>query len=385
SGAKEDRALIRLHDVGIQINHTEAGTPNFRIFVGGGMGRTPVIGKELRNDIAPHQLLPYLQSVLRIYNLYGRRDHKYKSRIKILVNDLGLQQFKEKVEKEFCLIKDIELSETLALVEKLKGHFPPPGEEDAQIQPKEIAVQHPDFTLWVKNNVLPHKNSDLRNVMVSLKNIDTAPGNMTSSQMRIIASLSDRFSRGEIRVHHEQNLLLPSVSSNLLYDLWQGLKTADLSRPNVGQITDMICCPGMDYCSLANAETIPLARELNQQLAAINPQQQAATIKLKVSGCMNACGHHHVGDIGILGVDKKGEQWYQITLGGRGGIDAQLGTRMGPAVRRADIIQVLITLVETYHALSFEKETFAQTVERTGIEPFRERIYEKDRSTKHVA
>ncbi len=376
SGSLEDRALIRLHDIGIQLILDQQGKTCFKVFVGGGMGRTPVIGKEIASQLTEEELLPYLQSILRVYNLHGRRDHKYKSRIKILVNDLGIEAFREKVEEEFESIDKRNLNESLAYLDQFKLAFKRHNRAHASSPIKQISVDQPQFTAWVKRNVVAHKNPSLRNVMISLKNASEAPGDITSHQMRAIADIADSYNNGEIRVHHEQNLLLPSVPADRLFDLWSALQKFELARANIGEITDMICCPGMDYCSLANADTIPLAKELNQKFESLLTGYETGIIKLKMSGCMNACGHHHVGDIGILGVDKKGEHWYQITLGGQGGLDAQLGLRLGPAIHRNNIIDALKILVETYIDLRQSRESFAETVKRLGVGPFKEQVYD---------
>jgi len=385
TGSVEDRALIRLHDIGLQLIHDDKGATCFKVFVGGGMGRTPVIGKEIASQISERALLPYLQSILRVYNLHGRRDHKYKSRIKILVNDLGIDVFRQKVEEEFQSIDQSNLNEALIHLDQFKLAFKHHIKSSTSSSITRIPVDHPQFTAWVKKNVVAHKNPSLRNVMISLKNAGEAPGDITSRQMRAVADIADSYSGGEIRVHHEQNLLLPSVPRDSLFDVWTALQDTQLDRANIGEITDMICCPGMDYCSLANADTIPLAKELNQKFENLLSDQEAGTIKLKMSGCMNACGHHHVGDIGILGVDKKGEHWYQITLGGQGGLDAQLGLRLGPAIHRDNIIDALKTLVETYISLRQHNESFSEAVKRLGVKSFKENVYDGKGNRKQAA
>ncbi len=376
SGARDDRAVIRLHDIGLRLHHDANGESVFEVIVGGGMGRTPVIGKTLRESLPGDQLLPYLQSILRIYNLNGRRDHKYRSRIKILVNDLGPERFQELVEEDFAATDLAPFSNALAELESFREMF-------AAVRPRPlatsidepIAVQSPAWAQWLENNTLPHRESGFRIVMLSLKSPGEEPGNLDDSGMDLVADLAEEFGNGEIRVSHEQNLVLPWVPRERLYALWQRLDEAGLATANIGTAEDMICCPGLDYCSLANASTIPIAAEIQQAVADFPGRADIGPLRIKMSGCMNACGHHHVGDIGILGVDKKGKEFYQVTLGGRAGNGAKLGERLGPAIAREDIAAFVMRIIERQLELRQPGETLADTVERIGVEPFKEKLY----------
>ncbi len=375
SGALEDRAAIRFHDIGIQIVKPMPHAVRFQIYVGGGLGRTPVIGKLIRDDLKGEELLGYLQAILRVYNQYGRRDHQYRSRIKILVNDLGIGVFQNKVEAEWHhsqLTGPVITPEQIAL---MKSRFAKTLTGDTAPSSAPCAPPDPRFELWQKQNTQPHAVSGYAIVHVSLKAPGQAPGDITSQQMGALATLARDHSEDEIRATHEQNLVLPHVKRSQLKFVWQTLQRYQLATPNIGLLTDMIACPGLDFCSLANAGTISLAKAIGALIEQYDRHHDIGPVQLKMSGCMNACGHHHVGHIGILGVDKKGEEWYQVTLGGHANNQGRLGERLGPAIPKADVPGVVRTLIETYVALRHTQETFLDTVIRVGITPFKDKVY----------
>ena len=374
TGAANDRAVTRLHDIGLEFYHDQSGEPVFRVWVGGGMGRTPVIGKLLHEALPGEQLLAYMQAILRVYNLYGRRDHKYKSRIKILVNDLGIEQFGQRVETEFSRIDPALFADSLSALSGFKAMFEQQY-NNRTLSEHKIAINSPAYAEWVRINTTNHKLEDHAIVAVSLKTPGEAPGDMNAAQMELVAHLAARYSQDEIRVSHEQNLVLPMVLKKDLFAVWQALNDHRLATANIGTISDLICCPGLDYCSLANASTIPVVHELNAALHHYHALHTLGPVRLKISGCMNACGHHHVGDIGILGVDKKGEEWYQITLGGSATNNAALGQRLGPAIHRSKIVAALMTILDTYVNNRQESETFSESIRRTGVQPFKDQVY----------
>ena len=382
TGAKDDRAAIQLHDIGLRLFQDDAGQTRFRVYVGGGMGRTPVIGKVIREDLAGAELPGYLQAILRIYNQYGRRDHKYRSRIKILVNDLGIDTFRERAEKEWRneqapLLSEAEIASAKSLFIKPAADHAAPNATTATT-PKVIPVADKRFLRWREHNTVAHRDDDYQIVYVSLKAPGQPPGDLNAAQMEQLAALVREHSVDEIRVSHEQNLVLPQVKKTSLFAVWHELNRLGLATPNIGTLNDMICCPGLDYCSLANAGTIPIAQQINRRLSELDRLYHIGEIKLKMSGCMNACGHHHAGHIGILGVDKKGREWYQITLGGSAENDTRLGARLGPAVPREKVAETIEVLVETYLTLRRDGEKFLDTVIRTGVEPFKERVFHAD-------
>lgn len=383
TGAKNDRAAIQLHDIGLRLFLDAAGQTRFCVYVGGGMGRTPVIGKIIRRSLAATDLPGYLQAILRIYNQYGRRDNKYRARIKILVNDLGIDAFREKVEKEWRsgsgksgagapTLSEAEIARAKSFFDKS------PADRRAAANralPRVIPVADKRFLRWREQNTVAHRDADCRIVYVSLKPPGQPPGDINAEQMEQLAKLARAYSEDEIRVSHEQNLVLPEVKKADLFPVWHELNRLNLATPNIGTLNDMICCPGLDYCSLANAGTIPIAQQINQRLADLARLYHIGEIKLKMSGCMNACGHHHAGHIGILGVDKKGREWYQITLGGSAENPTRLGARLGPAVPREKVAETVEILVETYLGLRRDGEKFLDTVIRTGVEPFKDKVY----------
>ncbi len=374
TGAAQDRAASLVHDVGVHIVRGPDGAPGFEILAGGGLGRTPIIGQVVRDFLPREHLLSYLEAILRVYNLEGRRDNLTKARIKILVRSLGMEEFKKRVEAEWETIRDGALRVTDAEIERLRGFFTPPpyrtlanGEPDAG---KEAA-----FRAWYRYNTTAHKIPGYRAVFVSLKKPDVAPGDATDAQMELVADLADRYSFGEIRVTHTQNLLLADVEQQQCYGLWQALQNAGLATPNIGTLTDIICCPGLDFCSLANAGSIDVAKLINDRFDDYDYVYDLGELDVKMSGCMNACGHHHVGNIGILGVEKSGEEWYQITIGGAAGADASLGTVIGPSVAKLEVAGTIARLLDVYVEQREPEERFLDTVRRLGVKPFKERVY----------
>ncbi len=380
TGATNDRAAIQVHDIGIQlIQDPEGDEIGFRILVGGGLGRTPVLGKVLREYLPRQHLLTYIEAILRVYNLAGRRDNKYKARIKILVNSTGIEKFSEQVETEWGLIKNTSQPLDESRIQQFREQFSPQGysqqpEGDAIAKAK--AASSPAFAAWYKHNTRSHKILGYSIVTLSVKAPQETPGDLTDGQMDGVAQLADEYSFGQIRVSHEQNLILADVAIPDLPDLWKALVKLNLATPNIGSLTDLICCPGLDYCSLANAGSIPIANQIDAYFDDMDYLYDLGEIKIKISGCMNACGHHHVGHIGILGVDKKGEEWYQITLGGSAEGDASLGKIIGPAIKKDDVAATISVILETYLAHRPNKEeSFLSTFRRVGISPFKEAVY----------
>jgi sulfite reductase (NADPH) hemoprotein beta-component len=374
TGAPRDRAASLVHDIGVHIVRGPAGEPGFEILAGGGLGRTPIIGQVVRPFLPREHLLSYLEAILRVYNSEGRRDNLTKARIKILVRSLGIEEFTRRVEAEWELLRDGGLRVDNAQIERMRSFFNPPAylalPDTAPDAGRETA-----FRAWYRYNTTAHKVAGYRAVYVSLKKPGVAPGDATDVQMDIIAELADRYSFGEVRVTHTQNLLLADVEQSRAYGLWQSLSRAGLATPNIGTLTDIICCPGLDFCSLANAGSIDVARLINERFDDYDYIYDLGEIDVKMSGCMNACGHHHVGNIGILGVDKGGEEWYQITIGGAAGADASLGSVIGPSVPKAQVAETIERLLEVYVEERTPEERFLDTVRRLGIKPFKERAY----------
>ena len=385
TGATHDRAAVPIHDIGIYLVRNEQGEFGFKILVGGGLGRTPIIGVVIREFIEKKHLLSYLEAILRIYNLEGRRDNIHKARIKILVRALGAETFRDKVEAEWERIKDDpNLLLDQQTIDRMKAFFvPPPYQHEAAQDVTYVQRVHSDknFATWMRRNVKEHKVSGYRAVVISLKAPDVPPGDCTAEQMDAVADLADRFSFGLVRVTHDQNLILSDVRQADLHTLWQALDAQRLATPNIGTLTDMICCPGLDYCGLANAGSIPIARQINEKFSDLDYLYDLGEIKIKMSGCMNACGHHHVGHIGILGVDKHGKEFYQITLGGSAENDAALGDRLGPAVEKEGVAEAIGRMLEVYVENRREDERFLDTYRRIGIEPFKEQVYNADAQT----
>ncbi len=375
TGAPQDRAASLVHDVGVHIVRGSDGQLGFEILAGGGLGRTPIIGQVVREFLPREHLLSYLEAVLRVYNLEGRRDNLTKARIKILVRSLGIEEFRRRVEAEWELIRDGGLRIEPQQIERMRGFFVAHAYRQLADTDPGAAADNAEFRAWYRYNTVAHKVPGYRAVYVSLKKPDVAPGDATDAQMELVADLAERYSFGEIRVTHTQNLLLADVEQSEAFALWQRLRAAGLATPNIGTLTDMICCPGLDFCSLANAGSIEVAKIINERFEDLDYLYDLGEIDLKMSGCMNACGHHHVGNIGILGVDKGGEEWYQITIGGAAGADASLGTVIGPSVAKANVPETLARLLEVYVELREPEERFLDTVRRLGVKPFKERVY----------
>ncbi|ROH87892.1 nitrite/sulfite reductase [Stagnimonas aquatica] len=379
SSSTKDRAATRVHDIGIHIVRNAAGELGYEVYVGGGLGRTPIIGVKIRDFLPEADLLSYCEAILRIYNLLGRRDNMYKARIKILVKEMGLAAFAEKVEAEWTTIKDGPLKLKDGDLERMKAQFSqfeldPTAAEDGSYAQK--LSEDPAFAAWTRRNLKDHRVPGYKLVFLSLKARGVAPGDVSAEQMDAIADLADRFAYGELRATHDQNLVFTDVRQQDLYPLWQELGRLGLATPNIGLLTDVICCPGLDFCSLSNASSIAVAEEIFDRFEDLDYQHDIGSIKLNMSGCMNGCGHHSVGHIGILGVDKKGEEWYQITLGGSSGNDASLGDRTGPSVERAHIADAIQTIVETYLKERLnEEEGFLACYRRVGMPPFKAKLY----------
>ncbi len=376
TGATEDRAVIQLHDIGLRIVKEDQSGTYFDVYVGGGMGRTPVIAKLVKASVHGEQLLHTLQAILRVYNQYGRRDHKYRSRIKILVNDLGVEEFTKRVDEELSNsttnAPKLDLEKLAGLKQVFAFRRPTPEQDIHSI---ELPVNDPAYSRWLEHNTIAHQNKNERVVMVSLKSDSAAPGDITAAQMHYLADLAEEYSLSEIRATHGQNLVLPHVQAKDLYTLWRGLDERKLATPNIGTLTDMIACPGFDFCSLANTTTIDIAEEITAHFNDLSKLHDLGEITLKMSGCMNACGHHHAGNIGVLGVDKKGDQWYQLTLGGRADNNTAIGKRLGPAIAKVNITAAISTIVDVYLEQRKAGESFIHCVERLGVEPFKERVY----------
>ena len=380
SGASNDRAAVSVHDIGLYLVKGENGETGFKVLVGGGLGRTPYIGTVIRNFLEKKDLLSYLEAILRVYNRYGRRDNIYKARIKILVNSLGAEKFTRQVEEEWQRLKDTALLLEQKEIDRVSAYFAGPDYEEDADQDQSFdghLASNREFSNWVKQNVKGHKVKGYRAVFVSLKSANLAPGDATDTQMDAIANIAEKFSFSRLVVTHDQNLVLTNVRQSDLFDVWQALKAEDLATPNIGLLTDMICCPGLDFCSLANAGSIPIARQINEKFDDLDYLHDIGDIKVKMSGCMNACGHHHVGHIGILGVNKKGEEFYQLTLGGTAENDAALGDRLGPAIDKDSVADTIEKILEVYLENRREEEKFLDTYKRIGIEPFKKHVYKK--------
>ena len=378
SGAEKDRAAVQVHDIGIYLVQNSAGEVGFKVLVGGGLGRTPFVGVVIRDFLEKKHLLSYLEAILRVYNRFGRRDNKYKARIKILVNQTGKEKFTELVEAEWQHIKDSVMTLDDKTLERMRSHFTEPEfDPDAANDTmfNEKLESDTAFAAWCDRNLHAHKVPGYQAVVVSLKSPDMPPGDATDGQMDALADLSDQYSYGEIVVTHDQNLILPHIRQADLYPLWQKLSAQQLATPNVGLLTDMICCPGLDFCSLANASSIGIATQINKKFDDMDYLHDIGDIKVKMSGCMNACGHHHVGHIGILGVDKKGVEFYQLTLGGSAENDATLGDRLGPAIEKERVADVIGDILDVYLEQREGDEIFLETYRRIGIEPFKDRVY----------
>ena len=356
SASDYDRAVVRFHDIGLFIKKNDAGETGFEVWIGGGLGRTPMIGKISNEFVPAEDLLSYLEAVLRVYNMNGRRDNKYKARIKILVHETGLDELRAQIDAEWAAIKDSALKVP-----------------EYEIETKKF--EKPEFSRWVNGNVVAHKQAGYAIVNISLKTDDLPPGDITADQMDDLADLAEIYSFNEIRATHEQNLVFAHVKQSELYELWRELGEIGLAMPNIGKVTDMIVCPGLDYCGLANTRSIPVAQRISKRYADLDRQFDLGELKLKISGCINACGHHHVGHIGLLGVDRRGEEFYQITLGGSGAEDAAIGSIIGPAFSSADIVDAVEELINFYVEIRNQGERFLDTYRRVGAAPFKLRLY----------
>ncbi|MGE0612587.1 MAG: nitrite/sulfite reductase [Hyphomicrobiales bacterium] len=378
TGAPQDRAAVAYHDIGLRIVRNAGGEAGFEVLVGGGMGRTPMIAVTVRDWVSKADLLPYLDAIMRVYNLHGRRDNKYKARVKILVHELGAEEFRRQVEEEFAQIERGEISVPPQELERIAAYFAPPDydlPDASDLNYHKALKEDAGFARWAERNVAPHRADGHAIVNISLKPVGGIPGDATSAQMRAVADIAERWSKDEIRVSHEQNLVLPHVRKRDVHAVWEALKAAELANANIGLVTDIISCPGLDYCSLATARSIPIAQKISSRLGDPARQREIGDLKIKISGCINACGHHHAGHIGILGLEKRGEEYYQITLGGSGDEKASIGEIIGPGFSSETVTGAVETIIDTYIGLRHDGETFLDAYRRVGAEPFKEAVY----------
>ncbi len=378
NAAAEDRAVVKAHDIGLNIVTNEAGEVGFQVLAGGGLGRTPIIGSVVREFLPWQHVLTYVEAIMRVYNQYGRRDNKYKARIKILLKALGVEEFTRQVEQEWLDLKDSLSTITEEELARVASYFTPPAYEKLNDVHELLAQQSAEnkaFGTWLGRNVKPHKQAGYAIVTLSLKKTGTPPGDATAEQMDFVADLADRYSFGELRVTHEQNLVLADVKQADLLALYKEVKAHGLATPNIGLLTDIICCPGGDFCSLANAKSIPIAEAIAERFDDLDYQHDIGDIDLNISGCINACGHHHVGNIGVLGVDKDGSEWYQVSIGGKQGNDSAIGKIIGPSFAAGQMPEVIARLLDVYVRERHDDELFIDTVERVGIEPFKTHVY----------
>ena len=378
SGTAQDRAIVQAHDIGMEFYKDAQGQTAIKVWVGGGLGRTPILGTVIREHLEWQHALTYCEAIIRVYNVHGRRDNAYKARIKILVKALGIEEFKKQVEAEWLHLKDNPNTITEAELARVAKHFDTMPYEN--LPPHDASfdtaiASNPAFSAWVKRCVHPHKQNGYRAVTLSLKPHGHAPGDATSEQMHVVADLAEQFSFGELRVSHEQNLILADVKLSDLFPLWEKARPAGLATPNIGLLTDIICCPGGDFCSLANAKSIPIAEAIQIQFDNLDYLHDIGDLELNISGCMNACGHHHIGHIGILGVDKDGSEWYQVTIGGKQGNDASIGSVIGPSFSAEEMPGVVQRLIEVYIQERTPEERFIDTVRRIGVPPFKAHVY----------
>ncbi|SDQ94471.1 sulfite reductase (NADPH) hemoprotein beta-component [Rhizobiales bacterium GAS191] len=376
TGAEHDRAVIKAHDIGLRIlRHPESGELGYQVIVGGGLGRTPMIGKLVRDFLPKDDLLAYLEAIMRVYNLEGRRDNKYKARVKILVHEIGAEEFSRRVEQEFAGLDGPSINADPEEVKRIAAYFaPPPYQQlpDRSAKLEAARAAHAEFARFLETNVTAHRTQGYAAVTISLKPIGGVPGDATSEQMRIVADLAERYSFAEIRVSHIQNLVLPHVRKDDLFALWEVLDSAELATANSGLVTDIIACPGLDYCALATARSIPIAQSISRRFADSGRQREIGPLGIKISGCINACGHHHVGHIGILGLEKNGAEYYQLTLGGDATEHAALGERLGPGLAAEQVPDAVEKIVDVYLASRAPGEEFIETYRRVGIAPFRD-------------
>lgn len=380
NGSAADRAAIEVHDIGLEPVRNDAGELGFRVLVGGGLGRTPIVGSFINEFLPWQHLITYLEAILRVYNRYGRRDNKYKARIKILVKALTPAVFAERVAAEWAHLKDGPNTLTQQELDRVSAHFVDPAYQALDDQSAALAAldaDNPGFARWRQRNVVAHKKAGYCAVTLSLKVTGIAPGDITDKQFDAVADLADRYSFGEARTTHEQNMVLADVEQARLFELWGELRELGLATPNIGLLTDIICCPGGDFCSLANAKSIPIAEAIQRRFDDLDYLFDLGPIDLNISGCMNACGHHHIGNLGILGVDKKGEEFYQVSMGGEAGRNASLGQILGPSFAQDDMADVIEKIINVYVEQRTDDEHFIDTFRRIGIAPFKERVYAK--------
>ena len=386
TGAPNDRAVTKAHDIGLRMVRNEAGEPGYEVIVGGGLGRTPMIGKVIREYLPKADLLPYVEAIVSVWNTLGRRDNKYKARIKITVHENGIDTIRDLVEARFAEIRPAFTGVDQAILSEIQTHFAAPAWSNKPVEGYEAArLANPAFASWADTNLSAHKVDGYAIVSISVKKHGETPGDMTSDQMRVVADLAETFGHGDIRISHEQNVILPHVHKSDLPAVYAALRAADLATANIGLISDIIACPGMDYCALATARSIPIAQEIAQRFDELKLEHEVGPLKIKISGCINACGHHHVGHIGILGLDRAGVENYQITLGGDGSEDAVVGSRTGPGFPAEDITNAVERIVLAYLDLRQNaEETFLDTYKRVGMEPFKTALYEAE-ATVHAA
>jgi sulfite reductase (NADPH) hemoprotein beta-component len=378
TGAPNDRAAVKVHDIGLRLHKNEQGEIGWEVIVGGGLGRTPMVGVTVRDFLPQHELIGYLEAIMRVYNLYGRRDNKYKARIKILVHEIGAEKFKEEVEAEYAKRPHPSTEVEERELARIAAYFAPPQlEKLPRWSPsfEEAKLSSPAFARWAKNNLGPHHADGYAIVNISLKPEGGIPGDATAEQMRVMADLAERYSFDELRVSHAQNIVLPHVRKDDVFAVWQALETAELAAANYGLAGDIIACPGLDYCALATARSIPISQSISRKFADSARQDEIGKIKINISGCINACGHHHVGHIGILGLDKKGEEFYQITLGGSSAENASIGTILGPGFAGHEVADAIETILDTYLKLREPGEEFLTAYRRVGSKPFKEALY----------
>jgi sulfite reductase (NADPH) hemoprotein beta-component len=378
NGALEDRAAIAMHDIGLSVLNNTQGEVGFRVLVGGGLGRTPILGSEIHDFLPWQHLLTYIEAILRVYNQHGRRDNIYKARIKILAKAIGIEEFRRQVNEEWENLKDGPGTLTNEELNRVAAYFTAPAYEtlpatDAAFE--QHKAENKAFGNWLMRNVRQHKVPGYAAVTLSLKKTGTPPGDATAAQMDFVADLADKYSFGELRVTHEQNLVLSDVKVADLYTVWEAAKSQGLATPNIGLLTDMICCPGGDFCALANAKSIPIAEAIAERFDNLDFQHDIGEIDLNISGCINACGHHHIGNIGVLGVDKDGAEWYQVSLGGAQGNNAAVGKIIGPSFSAHQMPTVIERILEVYVRDRIEDERFIDTVQRVGVTPFKEHVY----------
>ena len=387
SGTRQDRAIVQAHDIGLEFYYDDQQKMAIKVWVGGGLGRTPILGSVIREHLEWQHILTYCEAIIRVYNLHGRRDNAFKARIKILVKALGIDEFRRQVEEEWKFLKDSPNTITESELARVSRHFTAMPYEDLPSHDAgydSAIASNPAFAAWAKRSVHPHKQPGYRAVTLSLKPHGKAPGDATSEQIHVVADLAEKYSFGELRVSHEQNLILTDVKLGDLHTVWEIARANGLATPNIGLLTDIICCPGGDFCSLANAKSIPIAEAIQMQFDNLDYLHDIGELELNISGCMNACGHHHVGHIGILGVDKDGSEWYQVTIGGKQGNDASIGTVIGPSFAAEEMPGVVQRLIEVYIRERTAEERFIDTVRRIGVAPFKTHVYARGEETANV-